>query len=102
MDQNEEHRAAMDRLRRWEAEQREAQRTQALQRAAAERKRRALAKPAWVSRLGPVLIGLGTIVGAVHVIRHLIAQPRGIEDLAVGYPTAAALALVGLIMLGTR
>jgi hypothetical protein len=102
VDANEDHRARIERLRRWEAEQRRAQETQALQREAAQRKRQQTARKAWTSRVGMVLMGLGLVVGSVHLIRHLIANPRSLEDLAVGYPTAGGLLILGLILLGTR
>ena len=102
MDGNEDHRAKMERLRRWEAEQRQAQETQALQRQAAERKRRQANRSVLVSRFGMVLIGLGVIVGLIHMLRHLAANPRGLEDITAGYPTAGAIVVLGLILLGTR
>ena len=102
MDENEDHRAKMDRLRRWEAEQRQAQETQALQRAAAQRKGRSAARRVLVGRLGMVVIGLGVLVGLTHMLRHLAYSPRGVEDITAGYPAAAVLVVLGLVMLGTR
>ena len=102
MDENEDHRAKMERLRRWEADQRRAQETQALQRQAAQRKRAQVMRKVWVSRLGGVLAAMGGVVALVHVVRHLGGSPRGLEDLAVGYPTAGGLILLGLVMLGVR
>ena len=101
MDDNEDHRAKMDRLRRWEAEQRRAQETQALQRAAAARKRRAGRRGRVFRRSGLVLIGLGVLVGLVHMGRHLAYNPRGLEDLTAGYPAAAVLVVLGLLLIGT-
>ena len=102
MDANEDHRAKMDRLRRWEAEQRQAQETQASQRAAAQRNRTKTAWTRWASRFGVALMGLGLVVGVVHMARHLADNPRGLEDLAVGYPTGAALLVIGLVLVGVR
>lgn len=102
MDANEDHRAKMERLRRWEAEQRQAQETQALQREAAQRKRGSATRRAWISRSGVVLMVLSVVLASVHMMRHLAASPRGLEDLAIGYPTAGALLVVGLILLGVR
>ena len=101
MDENEDRRAKMDRLRRWEAEQRQAQETQALQRAAAQRKGRSTARRVVVSRLGMVLVGLGVLVGLTHMLRHLAYSPQGVEDITAGYPAAAVLVVLGLVLLGT-
>lgn len=101
MDENEDRRAKMERLRRWEADQRRARETQALQRAAAERKRRQASKRLLVSRFGMVLIGLGMLVGLIHMLRHLARNPRGLEDITAGYPMAAVLIVLGLVLLGT-
>ena len=102
MDENEDHRAKMDRLRRWEADQRQAQETQALQRAAAQRKGQSVARRVLISRLGTVLIGLGVLVGLTHMLRHLAYNPRGVEDITAGYPAAAVLVVLGLLMVGMR
>jgi len=99
---NEDHRAKMDRLRRWEADQRRAEETQALQRAAAARKRTRFSGNVWVSRAGVVLMVLGGGVALVHMLRHLAASPRGLEDITAGYPAAAVVFVLGLIMVGTR
>lgn len=101
MDENEDHRAKMDRLRRWEADQRRAQETQALQREAAGRKRTRGRRSALLSRLGMVLMGAGVIVGLIHMLRHLAYSPGGVEDITAGYPAAAVLLVLGLILLGT-
>lgn len=101
MDDNEDHRAKMDRLRRWEADQKRAQETQALQRAAAARKRPSGRRRDVIRRLGSVVIGLGVLMGLVHMARHLAYNPRGLEDITAGYPAAAALVVFGLVMLGT-
>ena len=101
MDDNEDHRAKMDRLRRWEADQKRAQGTQALQRAAAARKRLSGRRRDAIRRLGSVVIGLGVLMGLVHMARHLAYNPRGLEDITAGYPAAAALVVLGLVMLGT-
>jgi hypothetical protein len=69
VDENEDHRTKMERLRRWEADQRRPQETQALQRAAADRKRRQGSRRLLVSRLGVVLMVLGGLVGLIHTCR---------------------------------
>lgn len=102
MDENEDHRAKMERLRRWEADQRRAQETQALQRAAADRKRRQGSRRQFVSRLGVVLMVLGGLVALVHMFRHLVGSPGALEDITAGYPAAGVLAVLGLLLLGTR
>jgi len=102
VDGNDDHRAKMERLRRWEADQRRAQQTQGLQREAAQRKRRKAHRGLIVGRIGTVLIAAGVLVALTHMLRHLAYNPRGLEDVTAGYPAAAALVVVGLIMLGRR
>lgn len=102
MDGNEDHRAKMERLRRWEAEQRQAAETQALQRAAAERKRRQMRGRTVLSRVGAGLMVAAPVIALVHMLRHLGANPGAVEDLAFGYPTAGGLFVLGLILLGVR
>jgi hypothetical protein len=53
-------------------------------------------------RSGQALMIVGAVVAIVHWLTHLEAfgpgQPPGWLDLAVGYPTAAVLILVGAIL----
>ena len=55
--------------------------------------------------LAIICFTLAPIVFVGHILDHAgafhILHPRGWEDLFLGYPTAAALVIVGLILLGT-
>jgi hypothetical protein len=99
VDANEDHRARIERLRRWEAEQHRARATQNDQQEAAKRRHQARRRD-WLVRLGGALMIIGVVVGLVHMLRHLAANPGAGEDLAVGYPTAAVLLVIGLVLLG--
>jgi len=96
---NEDRRARMDRLRRWEADQRRARSTQHDQTEAAERRRRARRGIVLV-RIGVVVMVLAVLLAAVHMFRHLGANPGALEDLTVGYPAAGGLFVIGLLLWG--
>ena len=51
-------------------------------------------------RLGQALLLVGVLVGLVHMLLHVAGSPSGWTDLAVGYPTAALLALAGAMLAG--
>lgn len=53
-------------------------------------------------RVGQVAMVLGALVAASHWLAHLliVEGPPGIQDVLVGYPTAAVLILVGAFMAG--
>jgi hypothetical protein len=47
------------------------------------------------------LVGLAVLVGVTHWLAHLGAlyEDRALWDLTIGYPTAGALAVVGILVL---
>jgi hypothetical protein len=55
---------------------------------------------------GWVVLMAGVVIGATHVVIHLgqlrFLPSAGWQDLAVGYPMAMVLALVGLMMIASR
>lgn len=51
----------------------------------------------WAARL---ILLLAAIIAIQHWVAHLGGWDTGWQDLAVGYPMAGVVALVGLIMLG--
>jgi hypothetical protein len=54
-------------------------------------------------RTGQVLMMVGVIVGAVHVLAHLEVfggQPSALVDVVAGYPAAGALFVLGAILAG--
>lgn len=53
-------------------------------------------------RIGQVLMIVGVLVALSHWIAHIAVNggPPVIQDLLIGYPTGAGLALVGAIMAG--
>ena len=54
-------------------------------------------------RFGQALMALGVLVAVVHLLGHLGAfggQPSGWQDIAVGYPSAALVFVVGAIAAG--
>lgn len=56
-------------------------------------------------RLGQALMVFGIVLGLIHVIAHLAPpgqQPSGLVDLAVGYPAAALLIIIGAVLAGQK
>ena len=55
---------------------------------------------------GWVVLTAGVVIGSTHVITHLgqlrFLPSAGWQDLAVGYPMAMILALIGFMMIATR
>jgi hypothetical protein len=54
-------------------------------------------------RAGQVLMVVGVIVGAVHVLAHLEVfggQPSALVDVVAGYPAAGTLFVLGAILAG--
>ncbi|MEO8222845.1 MAG: hypothetical protein ABI563_18925 [Specibacter sp.] len=53
-------------------------------------------------RIGQVIMAVGVLVGLSHWIAHLALTggPPGMQDLLIGYPTAAALLIAGAILAG--
>lgn len=53
-------------------------------------------------RLGQVIMALGLMVGLSNWIAHVVMTggPPGIQDLLIGYPTAAVLMIAGAILAG--
>ncbi|MDD0856686.1 hypothetical protein NHF46_00555 [Arthrobacter alpinus] len=53
-------------------------------------------------RLGQAIMALGLMVGLSHWIAHVVMTggPPGIQDLLIGYPTAAVLMIAGAILAG--
>jgi hypothetical protein len=78
-----------------------AHQTQAAQQQAERRK---LTPAAYMRRraLAYGLFGLAVLIAASHVVEHggyLRLLSPGLEDLLIGYPTAALLAIVGAVIL---
>lgn len=55
-----------------------------------------------LARLGQVIMALGLMVGLSHWIAHVVMTggPPGIQDLLIGYPTAAEMMIAGAILAG--
>lgn len=53
-------------------------------------------------RMGQAIIAVGALVGLSHWIAHVVMTggPPGIQDLFIGYPTAAVLMIVGAVLAG--
>lgn len=53
-------------------------------------------------RLGQIIMAVGLVVGLSHWIAHVVTTggPPGIQDLFIGYPTAAVLMIAGAILAG--
>ncbi|GAA4659980.1 hypothetical protein [Arthrobacter cryoconiti] len=53
-------------------------------------------------RVGQGIMVLGALVGLSHWLAHvaLPGGPPGIQDLLIGYPTAAAVLIVGAVLAG--
>ncbi|MCQ9164164.1 hypothetical protein [Arthrobacter sp. STN4] len=53
-------------------------------------------------RIGQAIMVLGLLVGISHWIAHFAVPggPPGIQDLLIGYPTAAAVLIVGAVLAG--
>jgi hypothetical protein len=53
-----------------------------------------------------MLVVLGIVVGGAHVVTHLgffqVFTSAGLQDVVMGYPTAGALVVTALILLGGR
>ena len=79
-----------------------ARRTQAQQARAAEAKKITMAQYRLRRAVGWTLVAVGVFIGVSHWIGHLgyfhVASP-GVEDLLIGYPTAALIAIAGSIVL---
>jgi len=88
--------------------QRQGQLTQAEQRAAAAQRDINRQLRGWTPRRIAAwsLFGLAVVIGVVHVLAHSGLQPipvtMGWQDILIGYPTAALLALAGLFVLDPR
>jgi di/tricarboxylate transporter len=51
-----------------------------------------------------VLVSLAIVIAVAHLFEHsgsLVLMSQGLEDLLIGFPTAALLAIIGLVRLGT-
>ncbi|POH72480.1 hypothetical protein [Arthrobacter glacialis] len=53
-------------------------------------------------RIGQMIMAVGVLVGLSHWIAHVAVTggPPGMQDLLIGYPTAAALLIAGAILAG--
>lgn len=51
-------------------------------------------------RLGQVLMVVGGIIAAVHLVMHLAGSPSGWTDLAAGYPIAGLIFIAGVWLAG--
>lgn len=52
--------------------------------------------------LGWLLVGVGSVMGVVHLLTHLGRwQIIGLQDLLLGYPMAAVLVLAGFMVVGS-
>ncbi|PZS03621.1 MAG: hypothetical protein DLM56_08570 [Pseudonocardiales bacterium] len=101
---HQQQRARHDQERREQAEEARARETQEAQAKAAERRRR---YQSWRRRriATALLLGLAGIVAVSHLLEHLdvlrVMSP-GWQDLLIGYPTAGLIAIVALVVLGTK
>ncbi len=73
------------------------------QNAAAQKRLQHAAKTRQKHIVGAVLIALGFVVAAAHIVEHLdylrLMSP-GWQDLLIGYPTAGLLILAGFVLVG--
>lgn len=80
----------------------QARKTQTEQQRAEERKQITLKQYRFRRLLGWSLVGLAVVIGVSHWLAHLgvwgFASP-GVMDLVAGYPVAAALGVLGAIIL---
>ena len=86
------------------AAERRARETKAAQASAAKKKQRSLRSIRARKVVGISLLGLAVVVAGTHFMEHLDMirfASQGFEDLFAGYPMAAALALIGAIILGS-
>jgi len=55
---------------------------------------------------GWMLVGLGLLVAGSHLVTHLgyftVMSPPLLQDAVMGYPTAAVLAFIGVVLLNVR
>ncbi|WP_405133054.1 hypothetical protein [Nocardia sp. NBC_01388] len=55
---------------------------------------------------GWLLVAIGVAMATVHVLTHLgdwqLLSSPGRQDLVIGYPTALAIAFVGMLLITTR
>lgn len=104
----EDNQSRREQSRRLLRRQRQAQLTQAEQRAAAAQRDINRQLRGWTPRRIAAwsLFGLAVVIGVVHVLAHSGLQPipvtMGWQDILIGYPTAALLALAGLFVLYPR
>lgn len=102
------HRRRQQPERRRNGEQRRASRPPAAQERAAMQKEvgRQLRARTWRRTVGWALVSLAVLVAVVHLLAHLGLRPlpltMGWQDLLVGYPMAALLAIVGFVYLSQR
>jgi di/tricarboxylate transporter len=88
--------------RQREARRRSARETQAAQARATAR--RDLQRRTRHRVEGAVLVSLAIVIAVAHLFEHsgsLVLMSQGLEDLLIGFPTAALLAIIGLVRLGT-
>lgn len=101
---HQQRREQNEQKRRQQADQTRAEQTQKAQAEAADRRRRYLR---WRHRkiAAGTLFALAVIVAGTHMLEHLGAfqvMTPGLQDLLIGYPTAAVLAVVAAIVAGTK
>ena len=95
------HRQDINLRRRQEKQEAEAKQAQAAQQAAAARRAWKVNKRRHV--LAWVLMGLAPVIALTHMLEHVgVFNPfsAGLEDLTIGYPTAAVLFVTGAIVYG--
>ena len=102
MSSREERRAQRTARREWEKKAKRSWQDQK-DAAGSEEDRRLLERRRRHSWIAYALLIGAAIVAASHVLEHLgafnvLSSPRA-EDIAVGFPTAAAMALIGLLLL---
>lgn len=56
--------------------------------------------------VGSTLMGIGVVIAAVHIFAHLgdfsVLSTSAMDDLLIGWPMAAILFLIGVILAGRR
>lgn len=87
---------------RTKAQRPQARKTQTEQQRASERKQITLRQYRMRRVLGWSLVGLALVIGVSHWLAHIGAwgfASQGVMDLVAGYPVAAALGVLGAIIL---